>query len=98
MLISKWKTIENNHMEILGASFRVVWHREGGNDICYVVPTLEDQGNRNARLIAMAPELLEVCEGSLDIFKILSAHAENPNEYSSVIENLEHIINYVEKE
>lgn len=42
-------------------SLRVVFKR-GGSDIAYVVPTLEDNGNANAKLIAYAPALLDACQ------------------------------------
>jgi hypothetical protein len=61
-----WETHPNNHIELglpLGGidSFRIVFQR-GGSDVAYVVPTLEDNGNANARLIAYAPALLDACQ------------------------------------
>lgn len=60
-----WKTVENNHIELRMPtgkkdSLRVVW-KDGGSDVCYVVPCDGSNGNANARLIASAPELLNAC-------------------------------------
>jgi hypothetical protein len=61
-----WETHPNNSIKLgfpTGGedNLRVVFQR-GGSDIAYVVSTLEDNGNANARLIACAPTLLDACE------------------------------------
>ena len=42
-------------------SFRIVFDPKG-QDVAYVVPTLEDNGIANAKLIASAPYLLDACQ------------------------------------
>lgn len=61
-----WETHPDNFIKLefpLGGedSLRIVFQR-GGSDIAYVVPTPEDNGNANARLIAYAPALLDACQ------------------------------------
>jgi len=61
-----WKTFRNNHIGGVGPSgeemnLRIVWDTEG-TDIAYVVPIGDDDnGNKNAKLIAAAPSLLRAC-------------------------------------
>ncbi len=62
-----WMTVKDNHIDIGGESFRVVWDETGtGYDIAYVNPygTI-DNANANARLIAAAPNLRDACEAVL---------------------------------
>lgn len=63
--LSMWQTAPNNGMKVSfpwGSSetLRIVFD-QSGKDVAYVIPTNEDNGNANARLIAYAPSLLDVC-------------------------------------
>lgn len=60
-----WQASENNGITVCfpcGSSetLRIVFD-ESGKDVAYVIPTENDNGNANARLIAYAPALLDAC-------------------------------------
>lgn len=61
-----WQTHPKNAIKLVGPlggpdTFRIVFDPTG-SDIAYVVPTLEDNGIANAKLIACAPALLDACQ------------------------------------
>ena len=64
-----WMTVADNGVKLSFAGGDAVSHRivfvERGRDIAYVVPTADDNGNGNARLIAAAPDLLEACKAMI---------------------------------
>ena len=53
----RWRTFRDNHVSTFGGSARVVWCDEISTDVAYVVPTDDDNGNSNALLISLAPEI-----------------------------------------
>jgi len=55
-----WTTFRDNHVKTLGGSARVVWCTDPSIDVAYVVPTDDDNGNDNALLISLAPEIMKV--------------------------------------
>ena len=53
-----WETVPDNEIHFgEGRVFRIVWSK-AGRDVAYVVPTEEDNGNGNARMISLAPIML----------------------------------------
>lgn len=69
----EWKTVRDNGMSAIGPTghsmdLRIVFDDIGG-DVAYVVPDSDnDNGNKNARKIAAAPELLKACMDVWDAF------------------------------
>jgi hypothetical protein len=71
-----WQTLRDNYVEkwmvkagLKGKpseTYRVVWEERSG-DVAYVVPSDDDNGNRNAALIAAAPSLLAAVEALLPL-------------------------------
>jgi hypothetical protein len=77
-----WKTVEDNGISLVfptggSDSLRVVFDTEAG-DVAYVVPTHEDNGNKNASLIATAPSLLMACRRVWDA--VLDTRHDLPDE------------------
>jgi hypothetical protein len=53
----RWRTCRDNHVSTFGGSARVVWCDEISTDVAYVVSTDDDNGNSNALLISLAPDI-----------------------------------------
>lgn len=54
----QWETHRDNGVRLKGGSARIVWSSATATDVAYVVPTDGDNGNTNANLIAMAPDIM----------------------------------------
>jgi hypothetical protein len=77
-----WKTVQNNGVSLVfptggSDSLRVVFDTEGG-DVAYVVPTSDDNGDKNAAVIAAAPSLLMACRRVWDA--VLDTRQDLPDE------------------
>ena len=69
-----------------GDSGRIVWSVSPSTDVAYVVPLDGDNGNTNAMLIAMAPDIMRClllastclrdCEGSRTVKKFVAQAKE----------------------
>ena len=84
---TQWKTHKDNHVALWnGDSGRIVWSISPSTDVAYVVPTDGDNGNTNAMLIAMAPDIMRClllastclrdCEDALAVKKFVSQAKE----------------------
>ncbi len=54
---SQWTTKPNNHATTSAGPARVVWSVHPATDVAYVLPTDGHNGNVNAMLISMAPDI-----------------------------------------
>lgn len=80
-----WTTVKDNHIDIGGASLRVVWDEIKGIDVAYVIPDgTEDEGNANARLIASAPRLRDACRAVLLFHSGADWNEERRNEWHAL--------------
>jgi hypothetical protein len=56
---TSWETRRDNHVGTFGGSARIVWCTNPRTDVAYVVPTDDDNGNANALLISLAPDIMK---------------------------------------
>jgi hypothetical protein len=85
--VTQWKTHRDNGVLLRnGDSARIVWSAKPATDVAYVVPTDGDNGNTNAMLIAMAPDIMRClllastclrdCESSRTVKKFVAQAKE----------------------
>jgi len=60
-----WKTVKDNEITIDRPhggvmSLRIVWDPVSGKDVAYICPTDGDDGNTNAALISVAPQMFQL--------------------------------------
>lgn len=55
---TQWKTHRDNYVAVRGGSARIVWGVHPATDVAYVLPTDGDNGNTNAMLISLAPDIM----------------------------------------